>query len=129
MTGPTVSILTPSFNREDLVAEMLDSVAAQSYPLWENIVVDDGSNDRTKEIVAAYAARDRRFKLFDRAGGLKGACTCRNEGVARSSGQYIMFLDTDDVIEPFCLEQRVGAMESRPELDFAIFPGLMFERA
>jgi glycosyltransferase involved in cell wall biosynthesis len=124
----TVSILTPSFNREDLVAETLESVLAQNWPHWENIIVDDGSTDRTKEIVAEYVARDPRFKLFDRTGGPKGACTCRNEGVARSAGKYVMFLDTDDIIEPFCLEQRVAAMESRPELDFAIFPGLMFER-
>lgn len=124
---PLVSILTPSFNREDVVAETLESILAQTYPCWENIVVDDGSTDRTKDIVAAYAARDPRFKLFDRTGGPKGACTCRNEGVGRGSGKYVMFLDTDDIIEPFCLEQRVAAMESNPELDFAIFPGLMFE--
>lgn len=123
-----VSIITPSFNREDLVAETLQSIQAQTYPHWENIIVDDGSTDRTKEIVASFAARDLRFKLFDRAGHRKGACTCRNEGVGRSSGKYVMFLDTDDVIEPFCIEQRVAAMESRPELDFAIFPGLMFEK-
>lgn len=124
----TVSIITPSYNREDLVAETLDSIQAQSYSNWENIIVDDGSSDRTKDIVADFAAGDQRFKIYDRAGGPKGACTCRNEGVGHSNGAYVMFLDTDDIIEPFCLEQRVGAMEHQPELEFAIFPGLMFEK-
>lgn len=123
-----VSIITPSFNREDLVSETLESILGQSYPNWENIIVDDGSTDRTKEIVDSYVVRDPRFRRFDRKGNPKGACTCRNEGVGRSRGKYVVFLDTDDIIEPFCLEQRVAAMESRPELDFGIFPGLMFEK-
>ncbi|MDF1722308.1 MAG: glycosyltransferase family A protein [Minwuia sp.] len=124
-----VSILTPSFNREDLVAETLDSVLAQTWPHWEMLVVDDGSTDRTKEIVAEYAARDSRIRLYDRTWQPKGACTCRNEGVAMCDGDYVMFLDTDDIIEPFCLENRVRAMDGEPDLDFAIFPGLMFEHA
>jgi len=127
-TPPKVAILTPSFNREDLVAQTLDSILAQTMPDWENIIVDDGSTDRTKEIVAAYAARDPRFKLFDRKNAPKGACQCRNEGVAMSQAKYVMFLDTDDIIEPFCLENRVAAMEADPALDFAIFPSLMFEK-
>ena len=122
-----VSILTPSFNREDLVGETLDSVLAQTWPHWEVLVVDDGSTDRTKEIVAEYAARDSRIRLYERSWQPKGACTCRNEGVSMCNGDYVMFLDTDDIIEPFCLENRVAAMESDPDLDFAIFPGLMFE--
>lgn len=125
---PVVSILTPSFNREDLVAETLESVIAQTWPHWEMLVVDDGSSDRTKDVVAEYAARDSRIRLFDRTWQPKGACTCRNEGVSMCGGDYVMFLDTDDIIEPFCLENRVKAMESDPELDFAIFPGLMFEK-
>lgn len=127
MAGPLVAVVTPSFNREDLVAETLDSIVAQTYPHWENIVVDDGSTDGTKGVVAAYAAREPRIRLFDRSREPKGACTCRNEGVSLSSAKYVMFLDTDDIIEPFCLAQRVAAMEARPELDLAIFPSLMFE--
>jgi hypothetical protein len=124
----TVSLITPSFNRENIYAETLDSIAAQTYPYWENIIVDDGSSDQTKKIVADYAARDPRFKAFDRIGTPKGASTCRNEGVSHSHGKYVMFLDTDDIIEPFCLEQRVRVMESCPDLDFAIFSCLMFEK-
>ncbi len=124
---PVVALCMPAFNREDLIAETLDSVLAQTWPHWELRVVDDGSTDRTMQIVADYAARDSRIHLANRKGLPKGACTCRNEGVLATSAQYVMFLDTDDIIEPFCLENRVAAMESEPTLDFAIFPGLMFE--
>ncbi len=124
-----VSILTPSFNREDVVAETLDSVLAQTWPQWEMLVVDDGSTDGTKQVVAEYAARDSRIRLFDRTWEPKGACSCRNEGVAMCGGDYVMFLDTDDLIDPWCLSQRVAEMERQPDLDFAIFPSLMFEKA
>jgi len=128
MADGTVALCMPAYNRADLVAETLDSVLAQKWPLWELRVVDDGSTDRTKEIVAQYAARDGRILLSDRQGEPKGACTCRNEAVLATSAEYVMFLDTDDIIEPFCLEQRVRAMETDRNLDFAIFPGLMFEK-
>jgi glycosyltransferase involved in cell wall biosynthesis len=125
--APTVALCMPAYNREDLVAETLDSVLAQTWPHWELRVVDDGSTDRTRDIITDYAARDPRIILTDRAGQPKGACTCRNEGVMATSAEYVMFLDTDDIIEPFCLENRVRAMDSAPELAFGIFPGLMFE--
>jgi len=122
----TVSIITPSFNREDFFTQTLDSLLGQTYSDWENIVVDDGSSDQTKEIVNEYAAKDPRIKLYGRSREPKGACTCRNLGVDLCNGKYLIFLDTDDLLEPFCLEQRVKAMEENPELDFAIFPSLMF---
>lgn len=125
---PLVSILTPSFNREHLVVETLESVLEQRYPHWEMLVVDDGSTDRTREVVAGYAARDSRIRLYNRTWEPKGACACRNEGVSMCGGDYVMFLDTDDIIEPFCLENRVAAMDGQPDLDFGLFPGLMFER-
>lgn len=123
----SVVICMPAFNRESLIAETLDSVLDQTFPHWELVVVDDGSTDRTKDIVADYARRDARIMLEDRQGGPKGACTCRNQALLASSADYVMFLDTDDIIEPFCLEQRVRALDANPTIDFGIFPGLMFE--
>jgi hypothetical protein len=123
----TVSIVMPSFNRADLIAYSLESVVKQARTDWELVVIDDGSTDLTKSIISEYGSQDPRIRLADRVGLPKGACTCRNEGVGLSSGKYVMFLDTDDILEPFCLDQRVTAMERDPTLDFAIFPSLMFE--
>jgi glycosyltransferase involved in cell wall biosynthesis len=128
MTPPVVSILTPCFNSQEFVGETLQSLLKQTYPYWESIIVDDGSSDLSKEIITEYACKDPRIRLYDRSRGPKGACTCRNEGVARSRGFYLVFLDTDDLLAPFCLAQRVAAMEAHPELDFAIFRSLLFKK-
>jgi glycosyltransferase involved in cell wall biosynthesis len=124
---PLVSICIPSFNRSDLVEATLDSIIAQTYHAWEAIVVDDGSTDDSQLVVKTFAARDRRVRLLERHRSPKGACTCRNIAVEAARGRYLMFLDTDDLLAPFCLEQRVGVMEADETLDFAVFAMLLFE--
>jgi len=125
-SGPTVTICIPSYNRADLVSETLDSLVAQNYPDWEAIVVDDGSTDDSQTVVNAYAARDPRVRLLSRNRAPKGACTCRNIAVQHAQGRFLLFLDTDDLLAPFCLEQRVAVLQSDPALDFAVFPMLIF---
>ncbi len=127
MTSTTiVSIITPSFNRADVIDETAQSVFAQTYPYWEWMIVEDGSTDSSWEVLEKYAAKDKRVRIMKRERNPKGACPCRNIGVEFCVGNYVLFLDTDDLLEPFCLEQRVKAMEDNPELDFSIFPSLMF---
>ena len=123
-----VSIITPSFNRADVVTETADSIMAQTYPHWEWVIVDDGSTDNSWEVLQSIAAKDKRIKIFKRHRNPKGACVCRNIAVEKSSGYYLMFLDTDDVLAPFCLQQRVDVMELHPDNDFAIFPMLLFKK-
>jgi len=124
----SISIITPSYNRADIIHETAESIFNQTYPHWEWVIVDDGSTDNSWETLQQYSARDSRVKAFRRDRGPKGACTCRNIGVQRCSGTYVMFLDTDDIIEPFCMEKRLLAMQNNPQLDFAIFPSLMFSK-
>jgi glycosyltransferase involved in cell wall biosynthesis len=128
MNHSVVSIITPSYNRADLVEETARSIFAQRYPHWEWIIVDDGSTDGSWEILEGFAATDERVSIYRRHRGPKGACACRNIAVERSSGKYLIFLDTDDILTEGCLEQRVAAMESAPEKDFAIFPMLLFKK-
>lgn len=106
--------------------ETLQSLAAQTMPEWECIVVDDGSSDGSLDVVAEFAAKDARVRLMQRTREPKGACTCRNIAVENARGRYVLFLDTDDLLAPFCLEQRVTVLEAAPNLDFAIFPMLLF---
>lgn len=122
-----VSIIIPSFNRGNLIGETLNSVINQTHSDWECIVVDDGSIDTTKEVIREYEKKDARIKLYERERQPKGACACRNIGVANSVGELLVFLDSDDLLEPFCLKQRVEVMKCFPNLDFSIFPSLMFE--
>ena len=121
-----VSIITPSFNCTKLVYETLESLLAQSNHHWECIIVDDGSTDGTLETIDKYVQQDSRFKLFARDRSPKGACTCRNIGVNMSRGDYLIFLDTDDLLAPHCIEQRTEIMERHSQLDLAIFPSAIF---
>lgn len=123
-----VSIITPSFNRANIVSETAASILAQTYPHWEWVIVDDGSTDNSWDVLQGIAAKDHRIKLFKRHRDPKGACPCRNIAVEKSTGDYVMFLDTDDVMAPYCLEQRVATMAEHPDCDFVIFPMLMFEK-
>lgn len=123
-----VSIITPSFNRADIIHETAESIFNQTYPHWEWIIVDDGSTDHTWDVLEGYAATDSRVKIARRNREPKGACTCRNIGVENCSGDYLLFLDTDDLLASFCLEQRVRAIEESPEVDFLIFPMLLFKQ-
>lgn len=104
---PVVSIIIPLYNREEIVKETLDSVLAQTYPHWECIIVDDISTDNSLATAKEYAARDNRFKAFQRDREPKGAPTCRNIGVEISNGEYIAFLDSDDKYFPNHIERRI----------------------
>lgn len=123
---PVVSIITPSYNRADVVRETADSILAQTYPHWEWMIVDDGSTDGSWDLLASIARTDDRIRLLPRDREPKGACTCRNIGVMRSTGSHLLFLDTDDILAPTCLERRVAAAAAAPESDFVVFPMLMF---
>ncbi len=124
---PRVAFLTPHFNRHDLFPQTLASMQAQTFVDWECWLVDDGSSEESFAAIELQCAHEPRVKVLRRDRGPKGACTCRNIGARASDAKYVISLDTDDIIEPFCLQQRVDAMEENPQLDFAIFPSLMFE--
>lgn len=128
MNHPVVSIITPSFNRADIVHETAESIFRQTYPYWEWVIVDDGSTDDSWNVLQTYANKDQRVKIYKRDREPKGACTCRNIAVERSTGEFVLFLDTDDLLASFCLQQRVAAMQRDPGQDFIIFPMLLFKK-
>jgi hypothetical protein len=127
MSGrPVVSVVTPTKNRLGLLCETMDSVAVQSLDAWEHLIVDDGSDDGTAEEVARRAATDERVRYIQRTGDKSGANVCRNLGISESCGDLIVFLDSDDLLRPHCLEQRVEIMRQNPILDFAVFRAGVF---
>lgn len=122
MSGvPVVSVVTPTKNRLALLRETMDSVAAQTFSDWEHLVVDDGSDDGTAEEVRKRAAADSRVRYIPRTGGKAGANVCRNQGVAESRSDLIVFLDSDDLLAPESLERRAGVMSRNQDLDFVVF--------
>lgn len=115
-----VSIIIPSFNREDLLSETLDSVLNQTYENWECIIVDDDSTDTTPQIGRRYAAGDRRIVFLKRpAERPKGAASCRNVGLESAKGEYIQFLDSDDLLHSAKLEFQIKCLMQNDELSLA----------
>ena len=98
-----VSIITPSFNRAYILHETAESIFRQTNPNWEWVIVDDGSTDDSWEVINKYAAEDSRVKVFKRDREPKGACTCRNIAVSKATGEFLIFLDTDDLLASFCI--------------------------
>lgn len=109
-----VSIIIPTYNRAHLIGETLDSVLRQTYSDWECIVVDDGSTDETSEIVQCYLDKDSRFKYYLRPRiRPKGANACRNYGFELSKGEYIQWLDSDDLIGQEKITEQVALLEQK----------------
>jgi len=101
-----VSIIIPCYNARRFLVEALESAFAQSYPYTEIIVVDDGSSDGTAELIHAYADRVRA-----EFGPNRGASAARNRGTALACGEFIQYLDADDLLPPDAVARRVAALQ------------------
>jgi len=103
-----VSIITPTYNCGKYIAETIESVLAQTYTNWEMIIVDDCSTDNTKEIVESY--KDERIKYFCNDKN-SGAAISRNKALREANGEWIAFLDSDDLWLPEKLEHQLAFMK------------------
>lgn len=109
MAEKTVSVIIPVYNVRDYLRKCLDSVAAQTYKALEVIIVNDGSPDDSLEIILEYTAKYPHFSCYTIENrGLGGA---RNYGMEHATGDYVLFLDSDDYIAPNCVEVMVTAAE------------------
>lgn len=99
---PIISIIIPVYNVEKYLRRCLDSVLNQTFSDWQAICVNDGSPDGSDKILAEYAARDKRFVIVNKENG--GLSDARNVGMTHATGEYIMYLDSDDFIHPQTME-------------------------
>jgi glycosyltransferase involved in cell wall biosynthesis len=125
-TEPRVSIVIPAYNMERFIQETLYTVESQTYQNWELLVVDDCSQDRTAEIVQAFAAAhpDRRVRLLHHEQN-KGLAGTRNTGVRHAHGEYIALLDADDLWSETFLETMLATLREQ-QADIAYCPVEMF---
>ena len=105
-----ISVIVPVYNVEEYLEECLESIQHQTYTNIEVILVNDGSTDRSKEICEQYCEKDIRFKLINQEN--QGQSVARNRGVKESVGQFIMFVDSDDVINTNVLEVLIPYMKT-----------------
>lgn len=122
-SGPLVSVVVPSYNYAHLIRETLASLAAQTYGVWECVVVDDGSTDDTRAVVEAYAATDARVRYVRQENARQAAA--RNNGIRHASGDYFQFLDSDDLLEPRKFERQVEYLEQHPDVDI-VYSGVRY---
>jgi Glycosyl transferase family 2 len=121
--APRFSVVIAAFNAERTITAAVDSALSQTTPELEVIVIDDGSEDRTGEVVRSIA--DPRVQLLSQDNG--GQSAARNTGVAASSGEYIAFLDSDDLLLPDYLEQAGKALSQRANPGFAYTDAYVFD--
>lgn len=115
MKPPLISCIVPVFNGERYLGEALDSILKQTYRPLEIIVVDDGSTDTTPAVAACHGDRIR-YVRQDNA----GAPTARNIGLSLARGEFLAFLDSDDLWHPEKLECQMRRFEAHPELDLCV---------
>ncbi len=124
---PLFSIVIPLYNREKLVVETLRSVQSQTYTHWECLVVDDGSTDKSFKVAQGFSEVDSRIKVIKRDKEPKGAPACRNIGIKLAQGEYLIFLDSDDLLVPEALARRKVFFEQHNDNDFIVFPAGLFK--
>lgn len=118
MKQPIVSVIMPVYNGETYLRQCLDSVVNQTLKEIEIICVDDGSSDRSVEILKEYAAKDARVMVLQQENA--GAGAARNNGLSKASGKYLSFLDSDDFFETDMLEKAVEKIAA-DRADFVVF--------
>lgn len=117
MNTPLVSIIIPTYNRVHFLGETLDSVMAQDFQNWECLIVDDHSTDHTAEFAEFYVNRDSRFRyLALPSDAVKGSCSARNYGFIKSEGVFIQWFDSDDIMLPGYLSQRLQVFDEHKKM-------------
>ena len=115
MNAVRFSIIIPCYKVEKYIRECLDSALAQKVDSWEAICVDDGSPDGTGAILDEYAAKDERIRVIHQAN--RGLSAARNAALDRATGEWLVYLDGDDVLSPWALETYMKMMERHPQAD------------
>lgn len=112
---PQISVVMCTYNRATYLDKTINSVINQTFPDWELIIADDGSQDHTFEIVNPYLQKFNNIRYLKHQN--KKQCYAKNAGIQASFGKYITLLDSDDSYQPNHLESRIEYMKANPEID------------
>jgi len=122
-----ISIITPSYNKADFIMQTVNAVLAQTYQEWELIIIDDCSTDHSQHLLSNLTTLDARITAILNEKN-KGGNACRNQGLAQAKGNYIMFLDADDILDAHCLASRIEQSILFPDADLWVFPMSIFKQ-
>ena len=115
---PVFSIIVPVYKTEQYIEKCVTSILNQTYKDFELILIDDGSPDRCPQMCDEYQKLDSRVKVIHKKNG--GVSSARNSGLKIAKGRYVWFVDSDDYIEPFSLQQLYEAQKEK-EADLYVF--------
>jgi glycosyltransferase involved in cell wall biosynthesis len=118
-----VSVVIPTYQCEQYISQSIDSVLAQTFKDYEIIIIDDGSTDNTQELLRKYS-KMRNIKIFSQSN--QGPAAARNLGIRMSSGEFIAFLDADDIWLPNKLEKQITFLEKHPLIDLVYCDSYIF---
>ena len=124
IVNPFISIIMPVFNGEKTISNSIQSVLNQTYKNWELILIDDGSSEQTISIIQSYIHQDSRIIFLQNRQNL-GVSYTRNKGIAKSSGNWIAFLDSDDQWHPDKLKKQVHVIQKNSDVDL-VYTGSSF---
>ena len=122
---PSVSVIIPHYNRSELIRETLLSVQSQDFIDWEVIVVDDGSEPSEWLRLQSYA--NKQIQIIQRNSLTRGPGCCRNEGLALARGEFVIFLDSDDILSPNAISNRYSRAVEFSDHDFWVFSCAIFK--
>ena len=107
-----VTVIMPVYNAERYMRQSIESILAQTYQNWKLLMVDDGSTDSSADIMQEYCDRDSRVQTIPSTGN-EGVASARNKGIIAAEGEYIAFLDSDDLWKPQKLETQINYMQEK----------------
>src|SRR5204862_2858117 len=120
-----VSIIMPTYNRAGYIMDTIESIRNQTYANWELIIVDDGSDDNTEELISQI--KDERIQFY-KAGRIGVNGRIKNIGLEKTSGELVAFIDSDDLWAATKLEKQVAALQQYPEAGFCLTGGYNFKK-
>jgi len=122
---PKVSVIIPLYNKEKWIEKTLFSVLNQSFTDWEAIIVDDGSTDQSLEVVEAFIQKNPGNWILIKNRN-SGQCHTRNSGIAKAMGEYVAFLDADDIWSRNKLSEQVEILDDNSDVSLVISPYVIF---
>jgi len=123
--NPTVSIVIPLYNKEKWIERTLSSLLNQTFTDWEAIIVDDGSSDRSVEVVESFIrANPGNWTLLKNQNA--GQCRTRNSGISKAKGEFVAFLDADDIWSKNKLSEQVRILRENKDVSLVVSPYLIF---
>ena len=123
---PKISVIIPNYNKADYILDTLESLRQQTFQNWEAIIIDDCSDDASVALVSQVAEVDSRFRLLVNEIS-EGGASARNRGLYSARGEYVLFLDSDDLLVETCLSTRIAILDENLSCDFVVSPMGVFE--